>query len=111
MPDILNTARAKFTEAREKAFGDITNSFTRVGTAFENPSSILYVQNLTDQIMDFSISFEGEDVTFSLLPNGTLCADMEANQVAVAKGEGIFVKYRSTPPTSGFVQYSSVLAV
>lgn len=111
MPDVLTVARAKFTEAREKAFGDITNSFTMVGTVFENPSSILYVQNLTDQIMDFSISFEGTDVTFSLAPNGTLSADMEANQVSIAKGEAIFVKYRSTPPTSGFVQFSSVLAV
>lgn len=111
MPDVLNTARAKFTEAREMAFGDITNSFTRIGNPFEIPDSIIFVQNFTDQMMDFSISFEGTDVTFSLAPNGTLAADMETNQVSVAKGESIFVKYRSTPPTSGFVQFSSVIAV
>lgn len=111
MPEILVTARAKFTEAREKAFGDISSSFTRIGNTFEIPDSIIYVQNFTNQMMDFSISFEGEDITFSLQPNGTFCADMASNLVAVAKGEGIFVKYRSTPPTSGFVQFSSVIAV
>ena len=111
MAEVLTTARAKFTEAREMAFGDITNSFQRIGNTFEIPDSIIYVQNFTDQMMDFSISFLGEEVSFSLQPNGTFAADMETNQVAVAKGEGVFVKYRSTPPTSGFVQFSSVIAV
>lgn len=112
MPITTNgIVRAKFETVRETAFGDITSSFTRIGTAFEDSFSIVYVQNLTDQMMDFSISFEGLTTTFSLAPLGTLTSDMDTNQIQISAGESAWVKYRSTPPTSGFVQVSAVTAV
>lgn len=105
----VNTiVRAKFITAQETAFGSITSSFTQIGAVFSVPFSVLYVQNFTDQIMDFSISFAGLSTTFSLAPNGIIATDMISNQVQVSKGEAAWVKYRSTPPTSGFVQVSAV---
>lgn len=100
--------RAKFQPAREKAFGSITNSFTLIGTVFDTNFGILYVQNFTDVTIDFSISFEGTDITFSLEAGGKLTSDMFSNQMQVSLGEGAYCKYRTGAPSSGFVQVSLV---
>jgi len=110
---IVNTSivRAKFETAREMAFGSITNSFTRIGAVFDLNFSIVYVQNFTDVIIDFSISFEGLTTTFSLAPGGIICSDMISNQIEISSGESAWCKYRTGAPTSGFVQVSSVTPV
>lgn len=108
MNNTTTVARAKFITAQETAFGSITSSFTAIGTPFTVSFCVLYVQNFTDQIMDFSISYDGATTTFSLAPNGIICSDMIANQVQVSAGESAWVKYRSTPPASGFVQVSAI---
>lgn len=111
MASSTTIVRAKFATAREMAFGSITSSFTQIGTQFDTTFSVLYVQNFTDQIMDFSISYDGTDITFSLAAGGIIATDMITNQVEIAKGESAWVKYRSTPPSSGFVQVSAVTPV
>lgn len=103
--------RGKFDPAREVAFGSITNSFTRVGTPFDANFYIFWVQNLTNQTIDFSLSFDGLDKTFSLAPSGTLSSDMFTNSIQISKGESIWCKYRTLAPTSGFVQLSAVAPV
>ena len=103
--------RGKFDTARETAFGSITSSFTKVGTSFESPFSIFYVQNFTNQLMDFSISFEGLTTTFTLAANGIICGDMISNQVQISVGESIWVKARGSLPASGFVQFSAVTPI
>jgi len=92
-------------------FGDITNAFTQIGTVFTDNFSVLYVQNFTDVVIDFSISFAGTDITFSLSPQGSLTSDMDTNQVQISKGEAAWCKYRSGAPTSGFVQVAAITAV
>jgi hypothetical protein len=103
--------RAKFETARETAFGSITSSFTRIGSVFDANFGIVYVQNFTDVVIDFSISFDGLTTTFSLAPSGIICADMLANSMQISVGESAWCKYRSTPPSSGFVQVSTVTPV
>lgn len=103
--------RAKFSVARETAFGSITGSFTKIGTTFADTFSILYVQNFTDVNIDFSISYDGVDTTFTLAPGGIICSDMDTNQVQISAGESAWVKHRGVAPSSGFVQVSSVFAV
>lgn len=102
--------RGKFDTARETAFGSITSSFTRIGTVFALPFSVLYLQNFTDQIMDFSVSYDGLTTTFSLAPGGAISTDMITNSVQISAGESAWVKYR-TAPASGFVQVSAVTPV
>lgn len=109
--DVNAVSRAKFEPVRETAFGAITNSFTKIGTSFTDNFSIFYAQNFTDQIMDFSVSYDGVDVTFSLAPGGIISTDMISNNIQISSGESAFIKYRSTPPTSGFVQISAVTPV
>lgn len=103
--------RARFEVARETAFGSITSSFTKIGSTFADNFSVLYVQNFTDVIIDFSISYAGTDLTFSLQPGGTLTSDMDSNQVQISTGESAWCKYRTGAPTSGFVQVAAITAV
>lgn len=112
MPVTTNgVVRAKFETVRETAFGDITASFARIGTEFDLNFSVLYVQNFTDVIIDFSISFDGLTTTFSLAPLGSLTSDMDTNQVQISQGESAWCKFRSGAPTSGFVQVSAISGV
>lgn len=106
-----NVVRARFEVAREMAFGAITGSFTKIGTSFADNFSVLYVQNFTDVIIDFSISYAGTDVTFSLAPMGTLTSDMDTNQVQISQGESAWCKFRTGAPSSGFVQISAITGV
>lgn len=105
--------RAKYETAREMAFGTITNAFTRLGTTFDAQPRVVYVQNFTDTIMDFSISFSGLTTCFSLAAGGAFTTDIVANGAGSlftpVSGESIWVKYRSAP-SSGFVQMSCVVA-
>lgn len=111
MPTSSVIVRAKFETARETAFGAITSSFTQIGTTFAAPFSIVYVQNFTDVIIDFSISFDGLTTTFSLAPNGIICTDMNSNNMQISAGEAAWCKYRAGAPSSGFVQVSAVTPV
>jgi hypothetical protein len=111
MPTNNTVSRAKFEAVRETAFGAITASFTRIGTSFDSSFSVIYVQNFTDQIMDFSVSFAGTDVTFSLAPYGIISTDMVTNSVQISAGEAAWVKARGALPGSGFVQVSAITAV
>lgn len=105
----VNTpSRAKFQPARELAFGSITNSFQMVGDTFDASFNVIFVQNFTDVTIDFSISYGGDDVTFSLASGGALTSDMLANNVIVANGEAAWCKYRDGAPSSGFVQVASI---
>lgn len=104
--------RAQFEDAREMAFGDITNSFTQIGTTFTSSFSVVFVQNNTNQIIDFCISYvDSVSVRFSLTPGGSLCTDMIANSVQIAQGEAAWCKYRDVAPTAGFVQVSALTPV
>lgn len=108
----VNTpARAKFETAREMAFGDITNSFTMIGSTFDASFDLIFIQNFTDVQIDFSISYEGLTTTFTLASGGALTADMLSNNVTVSKGEAAWCKYRDGAPSSGFVQVASIEAV
>lgn len=109
MPVSVNTpSRGRFEPVREIAFGDLTNSFQMIGDTFDASFYVIFVQNFTDVIIDFSVSYTGEDVTFSLAPGGTMTADMLSNSVIVSQGEAAWAKYRSGAPTEGFVQVSAI---
>ena len=103
--------RAKYDTALETAYSSITSSFTIIGAPFVAPFSIVYVQNFTDVIIDFSISYDGLTTCFSLAPGGMICSDMISNQIQVSAGESAWCKYRTGAPTTGFVQLNSVTPV
>ena len=102
-------SRGRFDPVREQAFGDINPTLTMIGPVFEASFYILYIQNFTDVVIDFSVSFAGEDVTVSLAAGGAFSTDMLTNDVVVAKGEAAWCRYRDGAPSSGFVQVSAVI--
>ena len=105
-------SRAQFEDAREMAYGDITSSFTQIGTPFTSSFSVVFVQNFTNQIIDFCISYSDTvSLRFSLAPGGSLCTDMISNSVQIAAGESVWCKYRTSAPTIGFVQVAAITPV
>ena len=105
----MANTRAKFETAREMAFGDIDSVMTQIGDPFDDNFGILWVQNFTDVYIDFSISFDGATVTFSLEPLGKLSADLYTNTLEVSAGEAAWCQYRDGAPSEGFVQVSVVV--
>lgn len=103
--------RAKYETARETAFGSITSSLTRIGSVFDAPFSIVYIHNYTDVYIDFSISYDGLSVCFTLEPGGKLTSDMNTNQIQISAGESAWCQYRTGAPTTGFVQVAAVTPV
>lgn len=103
-----NTSRAKYGAAQEMAYGDITDAMTPIGDPFMVSPTIVYMQNFTDVIIDFSISYDGSDITFSLASGGIIATDLNTNGMAISVGESAFCQYRDSAPTKGFVQLSYV---
>jgi hypothetical protein len=100
--------RGKFETAREMAYGDIDSVMTQIGDAFDRNFSIAYIQNYTDVMIDFSISFDGANVCFTLDAGEKMTADMITNSLQVSQGEAAWCQYRDGAPSSGFVQVSVV---
>lgn len=111
MQYITQPLRGEFEVAREMAFGAITSSFTMIGTPFASNFSIVWIQNYTDVFIDFSISFDGLTKRFSLNPGGKLTADMISNNIQISAGEAAWCQYRTSPPSTGFVQIAALTPV
>ncbi len=105
---ITQPLRGRFEAAREMDYADIDSTMTQIGDPFDANFSIVWVQNFTDVVIDFSISFEGADVTFSLAPGGYFTADMITNNIQISAGESAWCQYRDGAPSSGFVQVAAI---
>lgn len=104
--------RVVFEEIREKAFGDITASYTVLGTPTSNYVRLISLQNFTDQ--NIYISFDGSTDHLKLPRNSFKLLDLSANKVRddglfIAMNTQIYVKYESTLGGSGSV-WAEVLA-
>jgi len=94
---------------RSLAFGSIGAAYMGVGTALDNPSRMLIIQNLTDAAVLFS--FDGVNDHLVLDDGVSLVMDITANKSIshgfyIAAGTRIYVK-RSGVPTTGSVYVSS----
>lgn len=102
--------RVAFEAQRSLAFGSIGASYAGIGTSFDNPIRLAFIQNLTNATLQFS--FDGVDDHFPLPSNGYFLMDISANKTVeegfyIAEGDRIYVKRLDTP-TQGSV-YVSVL--
>jgi len=99
-----------FEPQRDLAFGSIGASYSMIGTPLDNPSRILFVQNLTDANLQFSLN--GTDDHFPLASNGFLLLDVTTNKTEdfgfyMSDGSCLYVKNLETP-TSGSVYVTSM---
>jgi len=92
---------------RTLAFGAIGAGYMGVGTAFANPCRLIFIQNLTDALLMFSM--DGMIDHFPLPSNGFLLLDISANRnnpqgaLYISEGTRIYVKDTGVAPTMGAV--------
>lgn len=87
---------------RSLIYSSISGAYMGIGTALDDPSRILFVQNLTDETLMFSL--DGVNDHFPLPANGFLLLDITANRTLpqgcfISQGQRIYVKEIGTPTT------------
>lgn len=81
---------------RTLAFGSITGTYAGIGTAFADPSRILYIVNSTDALLTFSL--DGVNDHFVIPATSHLILDVTSNKsllggaFSIAQGTRIYVK-------------------
>jgi len=100
-----SSIRLAVDEVRTLGFASIVAGYTGIGTRFEHPARIIFVQNLTDKLLMFS--FDGVTDHFPLAPNGYLLLDITSNKTQeqglyLAEGSRLYVREIDNP-TSGSV--------
>jgi hypothetical protein len=101
-----------FEEVRSVDNTDIDTNYTPIGDPLENPARIIFVQNMTDEALMFSI--DGETDHFPLPSMGFMLLDAAANQTHnqgafFPKGMTLYVTEIGNP-TTGAVYFSVVYA-
>lgn len=89
---------------RSLAFGSISGTYAGIGTVFEHPIRLIYVQNLTDKTLVFS--FDGINDHFKLPEQGFLLLDVSSNKTQqggwfIAEGQRIYVKDDGVAASAG----------
>ena len=93
---------------RSLAFGSIGAAYAGVGTRFDHPVRIFFVQNMTDESLMFSL--DGVNDHFALPQGGFLLLDVTGNKANtqgfyIAESTRLYVKEIGNP-TSGSVYLS-----
>ena len=93
---------------RSLGFASIGAAYAGVGTRFDNPVRIFFVQNMTDALLMFSL--DGVNDHFTLPQGGYLLLDVTGNKTTehgfyIAEGSRLYVQEIGNP-TSGSVYLS-----
>lgn len=99
---------------RSLAAGDVDVTYLAIGTAFDNPARIFFIQNLTDETV--MISLDGVNDHFPLASSGFLLLDVTTNKTVsvgcfIAKETTVYAKQIGTPTTGAIylsIFYGSV---
>lgn len=99
---ISSAIRILVEPVRSLAAGSIGASYMGIGTGLSHASRILFVQNLTDATLMFSL--DGVDDNFPLVAQGFLLIDVTANRTTASgayfsENTRIYVKTISSPTT------------
>jgi hypothetical protein len=108
-----NSIRAIFEPLRTVAGTAITgSSYIGIGSPLANPCHLSLIQNLTDQLLLFSI--DGVNDHFALPAGGFFLPDITANRtdtggaLFIAQGTRFYVRAPATDPTTGAVYVTTV---
>ncbi len=97
---------------RSLASGSIVAGYTVIGTALTDQVRMIYITNLTDALLMFSL--DGSVDHFVLPAQGFLLLDVTANEISdtgffISEGTQMYVK-RVETPTTGTVYISAFFA-
>lgn len=106
MSFIGNSIRLLCEPVRSLAFGAITGAYMGIGIGFSNASRILYIQNLTDVTLMFSL--DGINDNFPLPSNAFLLLDITTNKTLscgcfIAENTRVYVRSITGSPSLGAV--------
>ena len=95
---------------RSVAFGSVSGTYMGIGSPLDHPSRIIFVQNLTDELLMFS--FDGVNDHFPLPSNGFLLVDISSNKTStsgffLSEGQRLYVRDVGVAPGSGSVYFST----
>jgi hypothetical protein len=95
---------------RTLAFGSIGADYMGVGTSIDNPARIIFIQNLTDETLMFSLN--GVDDHFPLAASGFIILDLTTNKIFqagafIAVGTRLYVKDLGVAPSTGSVYFTT----
>jgi hypothetical protein len=99
---------------RSLAFGSVAGTYTAIGTASDDSSRLLLVQNLTDKTLMFS--HNGTTDHYPLLGGAALILDITTNRTSTASGfyiaanTTIYCKSIGAAPTTGSVYVTFFVA-
>lgn len=107
----MSAIRLQWEPVRSLAAASISGTYMGIGTMLTNPCRILWVQNLTDETLMFSV--DGINDAFPLASNGFVLLDVTANQTLIqgayfAAGMRIYVKSIGANPTMNAVYVSTI---
>ena len=102
--------RLLFEPVQSLAFGSISGTYMGIGIPLANPARMIFVQNLTDATLMFSI--DGISDHFPLPSEGFLLMDVTSNKTStqgfyISEGTRFYVKEIGTPSTGSV--YLSVM--
>lgn len=111
----LSTLAVRLLAEPVRSLGEasISGTYAGIGTAISNPSRVIFVQNLTDATLMFSL--DGINDHFPLPSNGFLVLDIASNQshaqgFFMSQGQRLYVKTVGSPST-GSVYFSTFYGV
>lgn len=98
------SAKLAFDPIRQLKFDAMGAAYMGIGSEFDKPVRIFFLQNLTDATLWFS--FDGVNDHFPLAANGYLLLDVTSNKsnlagFYIAEGTRVYVKELGTP-TAGY---------
>lgn len=101
--------RIQIEPVRTLAFGSISGTYAGIGTSITHPARQIFIQNLTDQTLMFSI--DGINDHFPLPADGFLLDDITSNRTTtsgfyLAEGTRLYVRELSEAPTLGAVYFT-----
>jgi hypothetical protein len=110
MSNIMLAIRLSMEPVRSLGEASIGVGYAGVGTSFSHPIRMVFIQNLTDVTLMFSL--DGVNDHFPLPSNGFLLLDVTSNKSIgqgffIAEGTRVYVKNIGTPSTGSV--YVSVM--
>lgn len=104
----LVAIRLRAEPVRSIAFGSIGVAYMGVGSAIDHPASQIFIQNLTNETLMFSL--DGVNDHFPLPASGFFLNDIVSNRsvgngLFLAQGDRLYVK-QIVAPTGGSVYFT-----
>jgi len=109
-----NAQIARFEPLRSLAFGSISGTYSKVGTALSNAAHIINIDNTSD--VQFTVSFDGINDHLIIPSEAGKVFDLSSNKIStvqklmIPQNTQVYVKQTTGAPTQGSIYVSVIYA-